>query len=115
MSPSEKSSDLEQLTHECNISTETLCWQLFDEIPIPLFTLDVSLQFLFSQPELSVINGLLARIPDWSIGSPSLLSESSYGAPESFLKTQHPQGDLPASPPTSEFDLLLKSGGANSH
>lgn len=109
MSPSEKSSDLEQLTHECNISTETLCWQLFDEIPIPLFTLDVSLQFLSLNQSFQSLTGYSQES---LIGQSvlSLLSESSYGAPESFLKTQHPQGDLPASPPTSEFDLLLKSG-----
>jgi PAS domain S-box-containing protein len=109
MSPSEKSSELKQLSHDCNVSADALCWQLFDEIPIPLFTLDVSLRFLSLNDCFQALSGYSQ---DALIGESvlPLLGESSHGSPESFLKKRYKQEFRPSDQETAEFELKMKTG-----
>ena len=109
MSPSQKSTALEQLTKECPAPTETLCWQLFDEIPVALFTLDSSLRFLS-------VNHCFQSLTGYSheslVGQPvlSLLQEVSHGSPEEFFNARLTQ-DVPCSQQsTAEFELRVCEG-----
>ncbi|MDC0274031.1 SpoIIE family protein phosphatase [Planctomycetaceae bacterium] len=109
MSPSEKSSELEQFSQATKVSTDALCWQLFDEIPIPLFTLDVGLRFLSLNVCFQALSGYSQ---DALIGESvlPLLGESSHGSPESFLKKRYEQEFRPSDQETAEFELRLKTG-----
>jgi len=109
MSPSKKSSALEQLSNDCQAPSETLCWQLFDEIPIALFTLDDQLRFLS-------VNHCFQSLTGYShqnlVGQPvlSLLQESTHGAPDQFLNSRLVQDVSCSLQPTVEFELLLENG-----
>ncbi|MBD3675869.1 MAG: SpoIIE family protein phosphatase [Planctomycetaceae bacterium] len=109
MSPLEKSSSPRQLTDECAPTEETLCWRLFDEIPIALFTIDDQLRILS-------VNRCFQSLTHYSheslVGQSilMLLQESTHGSPDEFLNSRMTNAVPCNQQPTAEFEFKLENG-----
>lgn len=109
MSSSQKSSALEPLTNECPSNEETLCWKLYDDIPIALLTIDDRLRILSCNRCFQ----LLTKHSRESLIGESILSilrESTHGDPEEFLNVRFSEEAECSVQSLAEFDLIGDNG-----